>query len=100
MNHDFKAIIFKYKVNLYDETIIDIKNFATSFKILKLAIQNDELFVWIQLSYPDEYETMKPDQKIIVTPVPTGKETDYLYNYFDTIFHDNGLVIHYYIKRG
>lgn len=92
-----KSIIFKYKIDQYKRTTINIDNLATEFKILKLGPQESHgIFVWIQLIYPEETLSLKPDHKITIIPVMTGEETDYNENYINTIQTWDNLIVHYF----
>jgi len=84
--------IFKYEIKVKELQQIEIAGFR---KVLKVAEQNENLFIWCVVNDNDKQIDIKT-----VCVFGTGQELPvYKPNYFDTVITNNGLVWHIYLDN-
>lgn len=95
------SIIHKYQLNLSNVTQMQwIENLPVDSKVVKVAIQDICLVVWILKTIEDDPHP-RLDRRIGFRLVFTGQEFDAAWlNYLDTVQHPSGLVYHVFTHVG
>ena len=93
-------MIYKYYLNAYVPTDLSVPEFH---QILAIQRQDTSIYVWIDVDYWVDPDTMLPmtNLELMKTltfyPIMTGDSPEEGMLYIDTIQTQDGLVVHYYV---